>query len=68
MNSDHCESRPWDKALIQSKLRAWFDRGKEQGHRYLLIWSCPDLTHTQISWQSCQREVCGGQAATTVHA
>jgi hypothetical protein len=30
-------------------------------------WSCPGLTHTQISWQPCQWEVCGGQA-TAVHA
>ena len=31
-------------------------------------WPCPGLTHTQISWQPSQREVCGGQAAAAVHA
>ena len=26
------------------------------------LWSSPDLTHTEISWQPCRQEVCGGQA------
>jgi hypothetical protein len=43
----------------------WQLANEPQAVRHL--WSCPDLTHTQISWQACRREVGGGQAAA-IHA